>query len=106
MDHTDPKVSVVTTATSMYFAPSDHSGTTGYMKELIHTMTSYRKKFPHYNTIFVRIGLVPGPHSLSVAQLHVLFSFTIKGICYEVALVEWFSYVGNSPDKDTGMWVV
>ena len=106
MDRTDPKVSVVTTATSMYFVPSDCSGTTGYTKELIHAMTSYRKKFPHYDTIFVRTGLTPGPHGLSVAQLHVLFSFTIKGVHCEVALVEWFSYVGNSPDEDIGMWVV
>ena len=88
MDRTDPKASVVTTATSMYFAPSDRSGTTGYMKELIHATTSYRKKFPHYDTIFVRTGLAPGPYSLSVAQLRVLFSFTIKGIHREVALVE------------------
>ena len=106
MDHTDPRASVVTTATSMYFAPSNCSGTTGYTKELIHATTSYRKKFPCYDTIFVRMGLTPGPHSLSVAQLHILFSFTIKGVHHEVALVEWFSYVGNSPDKDTGMWVV
>ena len=95
MDHTDPKALVVTTATSMYFAPSDCSGTTGYTKELIHATTSYRKKFPYYDTIFVRMGLAPGPYSLSVAQLRVLFSFTIKGIHRKVALVEWFSYVGN-----------
>ena len=106
MDRTDPKALVVTTTTSMYFAPSNRSGTTGYTKELIHTMTSYRKKFPHYDTIFVRTGLAPGPHGLSVAQLRVLFSFTIKGVRRKVALVEWFSYVGNSPDEDTGMWVV
>ena len=106
MDHTDPKTSVVTTATSMYFAPSDCSGTTGYTKELLHAMTSYRKKFPYYDTIFVRTGLAPGPYGLSVAQLRILFSFTIKGIHREVALIKWFSYVGNSPDEDTRMWVV
>ena len=106
MDHTDPKVLVVTTATSMYFAPSNCSGTTGYTKELIHATTSYRKKFPCYDTIFVKMELAPGPHGLSVAQLRVLFSFTIKGIHREVALVEWFSYVSDSPDEDTRMWVV
>ena len=25
---------------------------------------------------------------------------------HDVALVEWFSYVGESIDEDTGMWVV
>jgi hypothetical protein len=25
---------------------------------------------------------------------------------HEVALVEWFSYICDSPDEDTGMWAV
>jgi hypothetical protein len=61
---------------------------------------------PRYDTILVRTGLSPGPHGLSVAQLRLLFSFTIGGTHREVALVEWFSYIGNSPDEDTGMWMV
>ena len=57
-------------------------------------------------TILVRTGLAPGPHGLSVARLRPLFSFIFNGICREVALVEWFSYIGNSTDEETGMWVV
>jgi hypothetical protein len=106
MDRLDPKVSVVSSATSKYFAPSDHSGTTGYMRELIRATSSYRKKFPRYDTVFVRTGLAPGPHGLAAAQLRLLFSFTINDARREFALVEWFSYVGDSPDEDTGMWVV
>ncbi len=56
--------------------------------------------------VLVRTGLLPGPHGLLVAQLCFLFSFSIAGTCHEVALVEWFTYIGNSPDEDTGMWVV
>ena len=52
------------------------------------------------------MGLLPGPHGLLVAQLCFLFSFSIAGTHHEVALVEWFTYIGNSPDEDTGMWVV
>ena len=87
MDHTDPKASVVTTATSMYFVPSDRSGTTGYTTELIHAMTSYRKKFPHYDTLFVRMGLAPGPHGLSVAQLHVLSPLQSKAFIARLPLL-------------------
>jgi hypothetical protein len=60
----------------------------------------------HHDTIFVRIGLLPEPHSLSVAQLCLLFSFIINSTCHKIALIEWFSYIGNSPDENTGMWVV
>jgi hypothetical protein len=70
------------------------------------TTPSWRKASPCHDTIFVRTGLPPEPHSLLVAQLCLLFSFTINGTHHEVALVEWFSYIGDSPDKDTGMWVV
>jgi len=70
------------------------------------TTPSWRKASPRHDTIFVRTGLPPEPHGLSVAQLRLLFSFTINGTRHEVALVEWFSYIGDSPDEDTGMWVV
>src|SRR6266436_3615193 len=104
--HKDPNMLVVGSATSTYFAPSDRCGITGVKRELMHAMPSWRKNSPHYDTVLVRTGLLPGPHGLSVAQLHFLFSFSIAGTRHKVALVEWFTYIGNSPDEDTGMWVV
>ncbi len=104
--HKDPNMSVVGSATSTYFAPSDWCGITGVKRELMHTTPSWRKNSPCYDTVLVRTGLLPGPHGLSVAQLRFLFSFSIAGTCHKVALVEWFTYIGNSPDEDTGMWVV
>ena len=97
---------MVSSATSIYSAPSDRSGITGRKKELMRAASSWRKKSPRYDTILVRTGLLPGPHGLSVAQLRLLFSFTINGTRHEVALVEWFSYIGTLPDEDTGMWMV
>jgi hypothetical protein len=102
----DPKVSVVRSATSIYFAPSDRSGITGSKRELMRATPSWRRADPRFDTILVRTGLEPGPHGLEVARLRVLFSFVIGSARHEVALVEWFSYIGNSPDEDTGMWVV
>ncbi len=104
--HKDPNVSVVSSATSTYFAPSNQCGITGVKRELMCATPSWRKNSPHYDTVLVRTGLLPGPHSLLVAQLRFLFSFSIAGTRHEVALVEWFTYIGNSPDEDTGMWVV
>jgi len=104
--HKDPNVSVVSSVTSTYFAPSNWCGITGVKRELMHAMPSWRKNSPCYDTVLVRTGLLPGPHGLSVAQLCFLFSFSIAGTCHKVALVEWFTYIGNSPDEDTGMWVV
>ncbi len=104
--HKDPNVSVVSSATSIYFAPSDQCGITEVKRELMCATPSWRKNSPHYDTVLVRMGLLPGPHGLLVAQLHFFFSFSIAGTRHKVALVEWFTYIGNSPDEDTGMWVV
>ena len=41
-----------------------------------------------------------------IAQVRLFLSFHHKGTKYQCALVDWFSCVGDGPDKDTGMWVV
>src|SRR6266852_4486511 len=105
-DLMEPKVSVVMSATSVYFAPSDCSGITGFKRELMRATPRWRGADPRFDMILVRMELEPGPHGLSVARFHVLFSFVIDSTRHEVALVKWFSYIGDSPDEDTGMWVV
>lgn len=97
---------MVSSATSVYFSPSDRSETTGRKKERMRATPSWRNKSSRRDTVLVQTGLAPGPHGLSVARLHLLFSFTIDGTRHEAALVERFSYIGHSPDEDTGMWVV
>lgn len=102
----DPRISVVSSATAIFFAPSDPSGATGHKKERLRATTSWRNRTSRYDTVLVKTCVAPGPHGLSVARLRLLFSFKYEGVIYPVALVEWFSYVGDSPDEDTGMWVV
>jgi len=97
---------VVGSVTSTYFAPSDQCGITEVKRELMHATPSWRKNSPCYDMVLVRTGLLPGPHGLLVAQLCFLFSFSIARPLHKVALVEWFTYIGISPDEDTGMWVV
>jgi hypothetical protein len=102
----DPRISVVSSATAVFFAPSDPSGATGHKREHLRATASWRNRASRYDTILVKTGVAPGPHGLSVARLRLLFSFKHEGVVYPVALVEWFSYIGDAPDEDTGMWVV
>ena len=41
-----------------------------------------------------------------IARVRLLFSFKYEDTTYPCALVHWFSRVGDSPDEDTGMWIV
>jgi hypothetical protein len=102
----DPRISVVSSATAIFFAPSDPSGATGRKREHLRATASWRNRASRYDTVLVKTGVAPGPRGLSVARLRLLFSFKHDGVVYPAALVEWFSYVGDSPDEDTGMWVV
>ena len=60
-----------------------------------------------FDTIFVEMDLdMPGMLGIDIAQVHIFFSFKYNGAEYHCALVDWFSCVGDTPDEDTGMWVV
>ncbi|KAJ7829477.1 hypothetical protein B0H14DRAFT_2275942, partial [Mycena olivaceomarginata] len=39
-------------------------------------------------------------------RVHVFFSFGFADRLYECALANWLAPVGDTPDPDTGMWVV
>ena len=42
----------------------------------------------------------------AVAHTKLFFSVTMNHIKYPCALIHWYSLVGDSPDKNMGMWVV
>jgi hypothetical protein len=71
-------------------------------------MKSWRKGPDCYDTIFINTDpSVEGMRGLDIACVLLLFfSFSHDGIEYPCALVHWFSWVGNSPNDHTGMWVV
>lgn len=89
----------------MYFAPSDPTGLSGFYKEHICATPSWRNRSARYDTVLLKTGLIPGPNGLSVARLLLLFSFKFEGTVYPTALVEWFSFVKEGPEEDTGMWI-
>ena len=101
----DLKAMIVRSATCVYFPLSNHNGI-ALKREILHATPSWRNSLPRHDIVLVKTGLVPGPHGLSVAQLHLLFSFTKLNTRHDVALIQWYSYLGDSPDEDIGMWVV
>ena len=101
----DLKAIIVRSATCVYFPLSDCNGIAP-KREILRATLSWRNSLPCHDMVLVKTGLVPGPHGLSVAWLHLLFSFTKSNTCHNVALIQWYSYLGDSPDEDTGMWAI
>ena len=48
-------------------------------------------------------GFFGGTH---VARVKLFFSFNHDDVEYPCALVEWFERVADSPEEETGMWLV
>ena len=101
------KISVYPSAVSTFHAPSDISGIGGMRCEWIRAVKSWRKGLGRYDTIFVNTdSSIEGMQGLEIARVRLFFSFSHDGIKYPCALVRWFSRLGDSPDDNTGMWVV
>jgi hypothetical protein len=101
------KITIYPPAITIFHAPSDISGIGGMHQECICAMKSWQKGPGYYDMIFINTNpSVEGMWRLDVAHVQLFFSFTHDGIKYHCALVHWFSWVGNSPDDHTGMWVI
>ena len=75
--------------------------------EHIHTVSTWRHGRPQYNSILVNTDeLQQGMCGINVAHAKLFFSVTMNRIKYPCALIHWYSLVGDSPDKNMGMWVV
>lgn len=100
-------ISVFHSAIAVYHAPSDPSGSGGMHKERIRATPCWRGGYPRYDCVFIlNDPLLPCFQGLLVARVRLLFSFKHEEIFYPCALVSWFSPVSETPDEDTGMWVV
>jgi hypothetical protein len=75
--------------------------------ERIRAVKSWMKGPPRYDTVFVNTDpSAEGMQGLDVARVRLFFSFSHEGIKYPCALVHWFSRVEDSPNNNTGMWIV
>ncbi|KAG1759774.1 hypothetical protein EDD22DRAFT_782075, partial [Suillus occidentalis] len=101
------KIWVFNSACSRFFAPSDLSGIGGMRIEYIRACPMWRNEAPRYDCVFVNIGPEDvGIRGLKVARIRAFFSFNYGGTLYPCAVVRWFDIIGDSPDEDTGMWMV
>jgi hypothetical protein len=94
-------------AVATFYAPSDLSGLHGMHRERIRATPRWRNGPPRNDCVFVEHDVdQEGFAGLHVARVLLFFSFTYHSILYPCALVHWFSAVGNTPCKDTHMWMV
>ena len=75
--------------------------------ERIHAIPSWRNGLSHYNTVLVSTdSQLKGMLGLDVGCICLFFSFTHENIEYPCALINWYDHVSDSPDENTGMWIV
>jgi len=106
------KLSVHSSASSVYFAPSDPCGIRGLRREQIRSTWQWRQGPPRQDTVLVNTGN-GGDTQLPmsgfvVARVLLFFSFTYGGKDYPVALVWWYILSEDSGHRDeaTGMWLI
>jgi len=101
------KISVYSSASSTFYAPSDPSGTGGMRREYIRATPTWRQEGPHYDCVFVITNPeLEGMHGMDVAHVLCFFSFKTHTKRYRCAIVHWFDRIGDGPDEATGMWMV
>lgn len=103
-------VHVFHSAVATFRAPCDKSGINEMARERIRAVPNWRGEGPRHDTVFIHNPSAPsnaqGIHRFHVGRVRLFFSIQHDDIQYSCALIEWFNIFGNSPDEDTGMWVV
>jgi hypothetical protein len=101
------KISMFKSAVATFFAPSDISGVGGMRCERIHAVDTWRNGAGRYDCVFVSTDpTAEGMRGFDIARVKLFFSLKHEGIGYPCALIHWYSRIGDSPDENTGMWVV
>ncbi|KAG2123981.1 uncharacterized protein EDB93DRAFT_1244294 [Suillus bovinus] len=94
------KITLYTSAIATFFTPSDVSGIGGM---------HYENGPGRYDCVFISTDpTVKGMRGFDIAQVRLFFLFKHNGVHYPCAFVHWFKHdnVHDSPDENTGMWVV
>ncbi|KAH8983882.1 hypothetical protein EDB92DRAFT_1803540 [Lactarius akahatsu] len=106
------KVSLYTSASSIFFAPSDPCDIHGLRREQIRSTWSWRGGSSQHDVVLVNMG-DGGNKDLpmsgyAVARVLLFFSLEHGGDKFPAALVWWYTLSDDSArrDKATGMWLV
>jgi hypothetical protein len=101
------RIHVRNSAVTTFRAPSDISGIYGMRREHIRAISSWRGGPPRYDCVLVNSDPdIEGTRGFEVARVFLFFSFQHQNKMYPCALIQWYSYVGNQPDEDTGLWKI
>ncbi|KAG2115115.1 uncharacterized protein F5147DRAFT_569415 [Suillus discolor] len=101
------RIRVFHSTASTFFAPSNLSGIGGMKCEHIRVSPRWRNEYACKDCVFVITDLnVPGMQGMDIAQVLTFFSFRLRGVYYPCAVVRWFNRIDDTPDEDTGMWMV
>jgi hypothetical protein len=100
-------ISLFSSATASFYAPSDPSGIRGICREQIRATDSWRGGPARYDCAFVNTHPeLAGLRGLDVVRVLAFLSFTYHNKLYGCALVRWYSVIGEDYDEDTGMWML
>jgi hypothetical protein len=100
-------ISLFSSATASFYAPSDPSGIRGIRREQIRATDTWQHGPARYDCAFVSTRPdLDGMRGLEVVRVLALLSFTYRNKLYPSALVRWYSNIGDDYDEDTGMWMV
>ncbi|KAG2059401.1 hypothetical protein BDR06DRAFT_1069438 [Suillus hirtellus] len=105
--HYNGGISVFNSASSRFYSPSDLSGIGGMHTEYICACPQWRNGHARNDCMFISTKPeLKGMQGFDIACVLCFFSFTFQGMTYPCAVIWWFNTVGDSPDEDTGMWIV
>ncbi|KAF7299534.1 hypothetical protein MIND_00903800 [Mycena indigotica] len=106
-DLSTSRIYTYTSARAVFHAPSDICGIGGMRQERVRATATWFSGAARYDcALVVHDRDAPGIEGFHVARVRLFFSFKYNNITYPCALVHWFSILGDSPEEDTGMWVV
>ncbi|KAJ7687361.1 hypothetical protein B0H17DRAFT_1069971 [Mycena rosella] len=94
-------------AVARFYAPSDLCGVGGMYREHIRSNPNWHGSYARHDTVFIQTNAQErGMEGMAIGRVLLFFSFTQGLKTSSCALVHWFSVHGDTPDPDTGMWVV
>ncbi|KAN0101260.1 hypothetical protein V8E55_001244 [Tylopilus felleus] len=107
----DGSINVYNSACARFFAPSDLSGIRGMQKEFICSTPLWRKEGCRKDCVFITTKAddleATGMDAFDITHVLAFFAFTCRdGRHFPCAIVRWFDKIGDSPDEDSGMWMV
>jgi hypothetical protein len=98
---------IYTSATALFYAPSDLAGPHGMHRETIRSTDLWYGQYERRDVVLVKRAeqddIMGGMRPARVLRF---MAFTYHDERFEVALVEWFTPIGRRPDELTGFWKV